>query len=565
MMGSFPNGWGWNDPSAIPPPGLYSQQRAGVPVTPHTVLQIGVVHRCLEVIVNSIIQMGNPQAYTLQQDKDNRNYRTYSPNQPAVLTNTWGLNNQTEGTTRTVASLGLFGEAFWYVLSRNYLQFPTALEVLNPLFLVVNQAEDGGPQYFYGTGVNRVELEREDVFHIQGLTMPGARRSLSTVEYESISFALALAALDYGSRWFAQGASPSFILTTEQRIGKDEVKRIAETFLVEHGGLQSAHLPLVVDSGLKVDRISSTPDEAQYLGTLEYVRQEIAGYFGIPSHLIGSTGDSNLWGKGLEEANFSLIDFTLSGYTARINEAYTNLLPRGTYAALDDRALARANSADRAHEVTSIRTATIMTPNEIRRDYYSLPPATGGDNLDAPLASNVAPPTDDEANPESPAPSSTPGGTSTASASPGETRGDTTTNIYNVFPEPADTSIHNHFHDDRKEAEIRVNPTINVLPPAVTVQPPNVVVEAAAPVVVPPSVVRVDVPSPVINVTNETPVINVEAPRAPIVRVAAPVVNVESPTLPDVHVTVAAPAKTNRRIERDKRGQIIRVVEEPDA
>lgn len=363
-----------------------------MPVTPHTVLQLGVVHRCIEVLVNAHIQMGDPQAYKVLLDKDNRTYRQYLPAQPQILTRTWGNVSQTEGVTQTVASMALFGEAFWYTLTRDFYQYPTSLEVLNPLFLTVNQdKKTGAAEYYYGTGVDRVKLESENVTHIKGLTMPGARRALSTVEYESISFALALAALDYGSRWFAQGASPSFLLTTEQRVGKDEVKRIAETFLVEHSGLQSAHLPLVVDSGMKVERISSTPDEAQYIGTLEYVRQEIAGYFGIPPHLIGSAGDQGgVWGKGLEEMNFSLIDYTLSGYTARLNEAYSGLLPRTTSAVLNDRSLKRANATDRAKEIQQLRTGTVMTPNEIRRDYYQLPPLEGGDSLDTPLASNTA-------------------------------------------------------------------------------------------------------------------------------------------------------------------------------
>ena len=401
MLGS-PNGWGWNDPAAIPPPGLNSQSRAGVPVTPHTVMQIGVVHRCVEVLVNSVLQMGNPQAYRLLQDKDNRAYRSYLASQPGILTNTWGRLEQSEGSTQTIVSMAMFGEAFWYTISRDFYQFPNVVEVLNPVFLVVNQDKNTGmPVYFYGTGVNRVELAYEDVKHIRGLTMPGARRALSTVEYESMSFAIALAAMEYGSRWFSQGASPSYLLSTDQKLGKDEVKRIAEMFLVEHSGLQAAHLPLVLDSGMQAHKISSTPDEAQFLGTLEHARQEIGGYFGVPAHLIGSTGDTGgVWGKGIEEANFGFSDFTLSGYTTRLNEAYSSMLPRGQSAAINSRALQRANAADRAKEVQAIRTGTIMTPNEVRRDYYDLGPVVGGDVLDAPLASNIAPPTNTVAIPE---------------------------------------------------------------------------------------------------------------------------------------------------------------------
>lgn len=392
MMSSWPNGWGWNDPAAVPPPGMYTQQRAGVSVTPHTILQIGVVHRCIEVITNSILQMGDPRAFTLMNDPDNRPYRQYASTQPQILSNTWALGGQTEGTTRSVVSLAMFGECFWYTLAGDKMGYPSALEVLNPLFVTVDADDNGMPIYYYGTGLNRTTLVADKVTHIQGLTMPGARRSLSSVEYESVSYALAIAAMEYGQRWFAQGASPSFVLSTDQKIGKEEVERIAQKFLVEHSGLQSSHLPLVVDSGLKVQKIQSTPDEAQFLGTLQYARKEIAGYFGVPPHLVGEAGDQGgVWGKGLEEMNFGFIDYTLSGYMTRLDEAYTSLLPTGVYAAFNQQALARANAADRAKEVQQLRLGTVMTPNEIRRDYYDLPPVEGGALLDAPLASNVAP------------------------------------------------------------------------------------------------------------------------------------------------------------------------------
>lgn len=393
MMASWPNGWGWNDPAAIPPPGLFAMQRAGVPVTPHTALQVDVVHTALRVISNAIIKMRNPRAYrTAFDSKSNLPYKKWLNPQPAILTSTFGNQFQYDGRRRTVISLGLFGEAFWYTLTRDSLGYPTAIEVLHPAFVTVNADDKGRPVYFYGNGVNRKPLEREDVTHIPFMAMPGARRGLSSVEYAGVQFALALAAMEYGQRWFAQGASPSFLLSTEQKLGRTEVKRIASTFLVEHSGLQSSHLPLVVDSGLKVQKISSTPDEAQYLGTLEYARTCIAAWFGLPSHLVGGANDKgNVWGKTVQEQGFQLVDFTLSGYTVALEEAYASLLPKGISVAFTEHAILRANAADTAALITAVRTATAETQNEVRIKYLDDAPLPSGDNLNAPLASNVVP------------------------------------------------------------------------------------------------------------------------------------------------------------------------------
>ena len=57
-MCSWPTGWGLNDPSAIPPPGLCSMQRAGVPVTTQTSLQVDSVFTALRVLSNAVIKDG---------------------------------------------------------------------------------------------------------------------------------------------------------------------------------------------------------------------------------------------------------------------------------------------------------------------------------------------------------------------------------------------------------------------------------------------------------------------------------------------------------------------------
>lgn len=388
-MTSWPTGWGFNDPAAIPPPGMYSMQRAGVPVTIHTSLQIDSVFTALRVLSNAIIKMGNMRGYTELQDPASVPYKTWLNPQPPILGNTWGNMWQYDGMARTVMSMALMGEAFWLTLTRDKLQYPTALEVLHPAFVEIKPVK-GSVEYWYGSGVNKKQLNTRDVTHIPFMALPGAMRGLSSIEYGGVSFALALAALEFGQRWFSQGASPSFLLSTDQKIGQEEVERIAEKFMVDHAGLQSAHLPLVVDSGLKVERMSSTPDEAQYMGTLEYARMCIAAWFGLPSHLVGGTSDKgNVWGKTVQEQGIQLVDFTLSGYIVRLEEAFASLLPKGQKCSLDTSSIQQADYAVRGQYIQALRTATVMTPNEIRSSELGLAPVKGGDNINAPLASNA--------------------------------------------------------------------------------------------------------------------------------------------------------------------------------
>jgi HK97 family phage portal protein len=377
---------------------MYQMQRAGVPVTVHTTLQIDSVYTACRVLTNAIIKMGNMRGYTKTLDKDNVPYRQWMETPPPLLENTWGGMFQFDGMTRTIMSMALFGEAFWYTLTRDRLMNPSALEVLHPAFMEVKKVkQDDGTSvinYIYGSGANKKTLDPGSVTHIPFMALPGATRALNTIQYGGVAFALALAALEYGQRWFAQGASPSFLLSTDQKLGKEEVERIADKFMIEHSGLQAAHIPLVVDSGMKVEKISSTPDEAQYLQTLQYARMVIAAWFGLPSHLVGGTADKgNVWGKSIQEQGIQLIDFTLSGYITRIEEAMSSLLPTKQYAAFNTASIQRASYTDLAAYLTAVRTTTLMTPNELRSSALEMGPSEDpvGDQLAAPLASNAPP------------------------------------------------------------------------------------------------------------------------------------------------------------------------------
>jgi phage portal protein BeeE len=189
------------------------------------------------------------------------------------------------------------------------------------------------------------------------------------------------------------------VLTTPNKLNPDDIDRIFEHILLEHSGLNKAYNPLILDSDVKPAFTQIDPEKSQMNETLAYVRQEIAGYFGLPLHLVGAAGDSgNVWGKGIQEINYSYSDFTVSGYRSPYEEAFTSIIPRGQFAAVNARAILRANSLDNSKASLANRTGASTTPNEERR-FLDLPPSVepGADSIHTALNSNVPPPPDNTA------------------------------------------------------------------------------------------------------------------------------------------------------------------------
>lgn len=387
--------YGWNDPAAIPPPGLQAMQRAGVLVTEDTMLQVDVVFTAMRIITTSILMMGNPRAHTMELTKDNQPWRKYLGEQPKLLTDTWGGMFQYDGMRRTLMSIGLLGEAFWYTLDFDKLAYPEALEVLHPAFMELKKEGKGPVQYWYGTAAEKVQLDPDRVTHIPFMAMPQANRGLNPIKYAGVSGALAMAAYEFGSTWFSQGASPSFLLTTDRKLGTEEINRIASKFLVEHSGLAKSHLPLVLDSGLEAERVLSTPDEAQYLQTLEYARNVISTWFGIPVTMLPNALQRQaLPGTHTAAEEVTRFNtFTLSGYTIPIAEALSRMLPESQKCVFITDALEKPDAQFQAQKIMALRNTGTATKNEIRTRELGLPPSDDpdADDLGAPLASNVKP------------------------------------------------------------------------------------------------------------------------------------------------------------------------------
>jgi HK97 family phage portal protein len=405
-MGNYGSGYAYADPHAIPPHGWDSMQKAGVLVTPHTMLQVDVVYTALRIISNNIIKMGDLRSYTSKTDAGTGEpYKVYQTKQPAILTNTFGGGGmggragtmmQCTGRDRTIWSMALFNEAYWYILARDKLERPAAIEVLHPAFMDVHVDKSPPHQllYTYGSGKDKVDLEPQNVIVIPMKSLPAARRALSPVDYAGVATGLATAAYEFGSSWFAQGASPSFILSTEQKLGQDEVNRIAQKFLVEHSGLAQAHLPLVLDSGVKATKALNSPDEAQYLQTLEYSRQVLASWFGIPQGWMPNAllRDNGPMPHARQEEMISFQLNTLSGYTVPLEEAHAALVPGDNVGAeFNEHMLSKPDAQFLAQEIQALRLTQAASINDVRVRKLGWAPVKGGDEVIAPYASNVAP------------------------------------------------------------------------------------------------------------------------------------------------------------------------------
>lgn len=194
------------------------------------------------------------------------------------------------------AHLCLRGNAYAYI---NWTSPTNASELIpiHPDRVTVRQLDDMSLVYEVRNKTGVQLFPAEDILHIRGLSSDGiVGRSVLEDARESIG--VAIATQEYASKFYANDATPSLVVSIPGKLSPEARKRLVEAWQDTFGGSRNARRTAVLEEGAKVEPLAMTFDDAQFLETRKFQRSEIAGIFRVPPHLIGD----------LERATFGNIE-----------------------------------------------------------------------------------------------------------------------------------------------------------------------------------------------------------------------------------------------------------------
>jgi HK97 family phage portal protein len=141
-------------------------------------------------------------------------------------------------------------------------------------------------------------LPRGEVWHLRGLSSDGLM-GMSPIELARESLGMALAAQDYGARFFANDAKPTGGWIEFPGSFKDsEAKKVfRESYQAAQSGANRGKV-LVLENGMKFHEVGVTNKDAQFLELRKFQITDIARLFRVPPHMIAD----------LERATFSNIE-----------------------------------------------------------------------------------------------------------------------------------------------------------------------------------------------------------------------------------------------------------------
>ena len=282
----------------------------------------------------------------------------------------------------------LWGNAYAQII-RNGKGEILALYPLMPDRMNVDRDESGNIVYEYMVSQedapinsgSTVKLSPHEVLHIPGLGFDGLI-GYSPIAMAKNAIGLAIATEEYGSKFFANGATPSGILEFPGTVKEPE--RVRESWNKGFGG-ENKHKVAILEQGMKYTPISISPNEAQFLETRKFQIDEIARIFRVPPHMIGDLEKSSF--SNIEQQSLEFVKYTLDPWVVRWEQSIkrTLLLPdeKGTYfAKFNVDGLLRGDYQSRMNGYATARQNGWMSANDIRSlEQQDLIPDEEGGNL----------------------------------------------------------------------------------------------------------------------------------------------------------------------------------------
>ena len=282
----------------------------------------------------------------------------------------------------------LWGNAYAQII-RNGKGEVVALYPLMPDRMTVDRDKNGRLYYKYTKSNDdaptmengSVYLDPSDVMHVPGLGFDGLV-GYSPIAMAKNAIGLAIAAEEYGSKFYANGAAPSGVLEHPGTLKDPE--RVRNSWNSTFGGSSNSHKVAVLEEGMKYTPISISPNEAQFLETRKFQINEIARIFRVPPHMVGDLEKSSF--SNIEQQSLEFVKYTLDPWVIRWEQAlYRSLLTeeekKELFFKFNVEGLLRGDYASRMNGYATARQNGWMSANDIREleDLDRIPEELGGD------------------------------------------------------------------------------------------------------------------------------------------------------------------------------------------
>ena len=333
----------------LPQRSIVSQPLFGpLNVTRDTLLSNVVANRCVALISDQIASL------PLHAERNGEPIDT-----PNVLALPEIDRTRSEFVSALCTSLLVNGNAYLLAGRRDALGFPQNVVLLDPEAVTVTVRAG---QVSYATA--RGPLNTEDVLHIRCMTLPGHVVGYGPLDYNRQAIAHTLAGDQYSANMFTTGALPDGVLHSDNEITAEQAADLKQAWIAGNGGRQRG--PAVLAGGVKYQPLEFSSTDLELVESRKYNALTMCTLFGVPPHLVGVPSQDTKSYSSLQMDSQSFVRFTLRPLAIKIEQAMSQLLPRGQRAVFNFDAVLRADTKTRYEAHAIALQAGFLTVDEVR-------------------------------------------------------------------------------------------------------------------------------------------------------------------------------------------------------
>lgn len=227
----------------------------------------------------------------------------------------------------------------------------------------------------------KLPYQKEQILHIPGLGFDGLQ-GYSVVAKARESIGLGTAMEKFGAAFFGNGAIAGGVLEHPLKLSPEAFERLKKSWAETHQGADKAHKVAILEEGMKYNKTSIPPEDAQFLESGQFQVTEMARWFRIPPHLIGDMSHATF--SNIEQQSLEFVVYTLMPWLKRWEQAiYQRLFitdeeRRKYFAEFLVDGLLRGDSVARAQFYTQMSMIGALSANDIR-ELENMNPIEGGD------------------------------------------------------------------------------------------------------------------------------------------------------------------------------------------
>lgn len=198
----------------------------------------------------------------------------------------------------TASTRDVFGRAHWFKIRGSMSGTPMHLAPLHPAAMTYNSETD---RWSFDNGRMRLnEIDPADLVTFREYTPElgdAAAYGLSPLEPLRATLENEWNAREATSSFWQRGARPGMALTHPKTLSEKAIDRLSAQMDAMHGGSSNVGRTLIMEEGLKPERMDLSAEEAQYIETRKLNREEVCAGFDMPPpavHILDHATFSNI-------------------------------------------------------------------------------------------------------------------------------------------------------------------------------------------------------------------------------------------------------------------------------